>query len=111
MITNALACFPPFIAAVVGGYDLAIVVLTVAFYLLLAPFAYVGQRTIHQIQQAQPAIGELRRRFKGDRRELNRALLVLYRDRGIRPARFLFGWIAMVAQVLMGIVLYLHLLS
>ena len=111
MITNALACVPPFIAAVVGGYDLAIVVLTVAFYLLLAPFAYVGQRTIHQIQQAQPAIGELRRRFKGDRRELNRALLVLYRDRGIRPARFLFGWIPMVAQALMGIVLYLHLLS
>jgi len=62
-----------FLAAIVGAYDVALVMLALFAYLILAPFSYRGQRPIYQIQKSRPAIEKLKHQFNDDKAKLNRA--------------------------------------
>lgn len=95
------------VAAVLGSYDFAFIVFAVVTYIVLAPFSYRGQRTICQIQRARPAVENLKKQFKDDRRKLNEGILTLYRDRQIAVVGVMFGWIPLLAQALLLVAIYL----
>jgi YidC/Oxa1 family membrane protein insertase len=82
-----------FLAAIVGSYDVALVVLALLAYLILAPFSYRGQRTIYQIQKSRPAIEKLKGQFNDDKAKLNRAIMALYKERNINPIGVFVGWV------------------
>ncbi len=82
---------------------LAIVVLTVAIRLAVYPLFVTQLRSQRVMQELQPAIAELKRRYKDDRQGFAEAQMKLYRDRGYNPAS---GCFPMLIQLPILIGLY-----
>lgn len=94
-----------------GGLSqaMAIIVLTLLARAALMPLSLVGALRAQQRQEAmkriQPEVQKLRDTHAGDARELNRRLLALYRDNGIRFMDRL-GLANLLSQGAFGIGLY-----
>ncbi len=83
----------PLINALVLLYNLvlhdfgwAIVILTVALRLVLYPLFVTQIRSQRAMQDIQPALAELKKRYKDDRQRFAEEQMKLYRERGVNPA-------------------------
>ena len=101
-IARVLAFF--YSLPVVGGsYGLAIILLTLAVMVVLMPLTIRATRSTIKMQQVQPKLKELQRKYKDDKATLNTELMELYKAEGINPVG---GCLPMVAQLPVFLVLF-----
>ena len=68
------------------NYGIAIILLTIAVSLLLFPLTLKQTRSMRAMQVIQPEVKKIQKELKGDREELNKQLMALYKERGVNPA-------------------------
>lgn len=71
---------------VLPNYGIAIILLTIAVSLVLFPLTLKQTRSMKAMQEIQPEVKQLQKELKGDREELNKRLMELYKERGVNPA-------------------------
>lgn len=92
----------------VGNWGLSIILLTLLVKGLFFPLTQASFRSSQAMQAIQPALAEVRERFKDNPEELNRQTLALFRDNGVNP---LSGCLPMLVQMPVWIALYSVLLA
>jgi YidC/Oxa1 family membrane protein insertase len=102
-----------FVLALIGLYNflgrspwsmvLSISILTIVVRLLTVPLTLPSQRAMKknakQMQELQPEIDKLKRKFKNDPQKLQQAQLELYQERGINPLSSMTGCLWMLIQL------------
>jgi YidC/Oxa1 family membrane protein insertase len=82
---------------------LSIAVLTIAVRLLTVPLTLPSQRAMkknaRQMQELQPEIEKLKKKYRNDAQKLQQAQLELYRERGINPLSSMTGCLWMLIQL------------
>lgn len=95
-IKAALGHSLAFFYSLIPDYGIAIILLTVAVSLLLFPLTLKQTRSMAGMQEIQPEVKRLQKDLKGDREELNKQLMALYKERGVNPAA---GCLPLLAQM------------
>ncbi len=104
-ILNLLIAFYKLVAflGVPGALGFAIVLLTIAIRLLLAPLMGTQLRSAKKMQELKPHLDALTQKHKDDKSKLQQAQLELYRAHGVNPAA---GCLPMLVQLPVLIALY-----
>jgi YidC/Oxa1 family membrane protein insertase len=86
----------------IGAYGLAIVLLTIAIKVLLAPLFQLqlalSKRSIEQQRRLSPELAELKKKHKNNPQAQQAATMQLYRERGINPLSNLSGCLPALLQ-------------
>ena len=90
------------------SYGIAIILLTVFVRILLLPLTIKQTRSMQQMQQIQPKVKELQRKYKGNRQKLNEELMKLYKEHQVNP---LGGCLPLLLQLPVFFALYRVLTS
>ena len=93
---------------VTGNWGWAIVILTFLLKVLFYPLSAAGYRSMANMRKVQPRLLALRDRFKGDKAQLNQAMMKLYKEEKINP---LGGCFPFLIQIPVFIALYWVLLE
>lgn len=87
----------------VGSWGLSIIVLTLLFRILIWPLISTQTRSMFGMQQLQPKIQELQKKYKDDRQTLTQETMKLYKEYGVNPAG---GCLPILAQMPLFIILW-----
>src|SRR4051812_32248399 len=68
------------------SYGLAIIILTVVIRLILLPLYVKQYRSTSRMQEIQPQIQEIQKRYKNDKEKLNQELMRIYQENKVNPA-------------------------
>ena len=68
------------------GWGWAIVGLTVTVRLAILPLTFKQVRSMQAMQQLQPQMKELQKRYKDDRQRMNQEMMAFYKENQINPA-------------------------
>jgi YidC/Oxa1 family membrane protein insertase len=68
-----------------GSYGMAIILLTIAIRLVLLPFTLAQTRSSLKMQQLQPHISALQKKYKGEPDKLNQETMALWKKHGVNP--------------------------
>lgn len=68
-----------------GNYGLAIILLTVAVRVLLLPLTLAQMRQVQKMQELQPELQRLQRKYRDNPQRLNEETWKLWRERGVSP--------------------------
>lgn len=93
-----------FLVDVVPAHDvgIAVILLTILTRIVLFPLSKRAIETQAKMREIAPQVEELKERFKDKREEQGRAVLALYREKGIRPfASFLLLFVQL--PILIGL--------
>lgn len=85
------------------NYGLAIVVFTILVKTLLFPFALKQYNSVARMQEIQPKVLEIQKRYKNDQQKLNEELMKIYRENNVNPAG---GCLPLLIQMPIFIALY-----
>lgn len=88
---------------VIPEYGIAIILLTLTVSLLLFPLTVKQTRSMKAMQEIQPEVKKLQKEHKGDKEELNKHLMELYKDKGVNPAA---GCLPLLVQMPIWFALY-----
>ncbi len=102
-ILDAVAAVLAGCYALVPNYAVAIVMLTIAIYVVLTPLTLKGTRSMMAMQQFQPEMRRLQQQHKGDRQKLNEEMLKFYQEHQINP---IGGCLPLLAQLPVFLVLF-----
>ncbi len=91
------------INSVVGNAGIAIIIFTFLMRMLTVPLTMKALRSSKHMQQIQPLIKEVQRKYGKDRQKQQEETMKLYRDYGINPAA---GCLPMLVQLPIFIGLY-----
>jgi len=97
-----------YLGKTVGGYGLAIILLTVLVRGLLHPLSKKAQVSMQKMSKLNPEIQKLRERFSEDKQRLNQETMKLYKEHNVNPAG---GCLPMFLQLPVFIALYRALQS
>jgi len=100
---NALIESLKLISGVFGSYGIAIIVLTALVRLLTMPLTQQQVRSSKAIQELQPQLMALQKKYAKDKEKLTREQMKLYREAGINPAA---GCLPMLIQLPLWVALY-----
>ena len=100
---RAIASILAAIYDVVGNYGIAIILLTIVIRLALLPLTIKQTRSMAEMQQIQPLVKEIQRKYKGNRQKLNEELMAVYKEHRVNP---LGGCLPLVMQFPFFIALY-----
>lgn len=103
MLTNLMSEALEGINTIVGNYGLAIIIFTVILKLLMFPLYAKQTRSLEEMQQIQPEIEKIQKKYKDDKERQNEELVKLYQERGINPAA---GCLPMVLTLIIIFPLY-----
>jgi YidC/Oxa1 family membrane protein insertase len=67
------------------NYGVAIILLTLLIRIALLPLTIKQTRSMAEMQQIQPLIKELQKKYKGDRQKLNEELMKVYKEHKVNP--------------------------
>ena len=67
------------------SYGIAIIILTIVIKVLLLPFALKQIKSMKGMQEIQPKVAELQKKYKNDRAKLSIEMQKLYREHNISP--------------------------
>lgn len=81
-LINALV----FLHGLVGSYGVAIIVFTLLVRLLTLPLTLKQIRSSRAMQELQPKIKEIQRKYKDDKERQTQEMMQLYREAGVNPA-------------------------
>ena len=85
-----------FFYQIIPSLGIAIILLTLVIALLLFPLTLKQTRSMKAMQEIQPQVKALQKELKGDREELNKQLMELYKEKGVNPAA---GCLPMIVQM------------
>lgn len=97
-----------FYSNVVANYGVAIILLTVLVRLIMFPLTFKSALSMRKMQKLQPEMQAIREEYKEDQTEMNRQVMMLYKDRGVNP---LGGCFPIFLQMPVFIALYRMLWS
>jgi len=103
LLLNALGSSLAFFYDIIPEYGIAIILLTLAVSILLFPLTLKQTKSMRAMQLIQPEVKRLQKEHKGDREELNKRLMELYKERGVNPAA---GCLPMFIQMPIWFALY-----
>lgn len=86
LLLNLLGGILAFFYQIIPVYGVAIILLTITVGLVLFPLTLKQTRSMKAMQEIQPEVKRLQKELKGDREELNKQLMELYKERGVNPA-------------------------
>jgi len=70
----------------VGSWGLSIILLTLLFRLLVWPLIHIQMKSMVGMQQIQPKLQELQKKYKDDREKLTQETMKMYQEAGVNPA-------------------------
>lgn len=108
IIARPLLLSMKFINEYTHNYGIAIIVLTVVIKLIFWPLTHKSFASMKEMQRLQPRIKQIRERFKNDREQLNREMMLLYKTHKINP---LGGCLPMLLQIPVFFALYKALMD
>ncbi|HET7034633.1 MAG TPA: YidC/Oxa1 family membrane protein insertase [Thermomicrobiaceae bacterium] len=85
-----------FFADYTGSAGLAVIVFTILIKMVLLPLTIKSVRSTYSMQEIQPKIKELQKKFGKDRQRLSAEQMKLYQEHGINPAS---GCVPMLIQI------------
>ncbi len=91
-----------------GGYGLAIVLFTILMRLILLPLDIRARKANYKIQQIQPELQEIQKKYKNNPEKMNKKTMELYQKHQINP---LGGCLPMLLQVPLFFALFAALRS
>jgi len=100
---NALIESLRLIGGVFGSYGIAIIVLTALVRLLTMPMTLQQLRSSKAIQELQPQLLALQKKYAKDKERLTQEQMKLYREAGVNPAA---GCLPMLIQLPIWVALY-----
>lgn len=68
------------------SYGLAIIIFTLVIKAVLLPLSIKQYRSMSKMQELQPQIQEIQKRYKNDKEKLNQELLKVYQENKVNPA-------------------------
>ncbi|RJR35383.1 MAG: membrane protein insertase YidC [Desulfobacteraceae bacterium] len=80
----------------VGNYGVAIILLTVVIKILFWPLTHKSYKSMKEMQKIQPLMAKLREKYKGNREQMNKEMMALYRTYKVNP---MGGCLPMVIQI------------
>ncbi len=80
----------------IGSAGLAVIVFTILFKTLLLPLTIKSVRSMSSMQELQPKIKELQKKYGKDRQKLSAETMKLYQEHGVNPAS---GCLPMILQM------------
>lgn len=108
IIARPLLLSMKFINEHTHNYGIAIIVLTIVIKLIFWPLTHKSFASMREMQKLQPRIKQIRERFKDDREQLNREMMLLYKTHKINP---LGGCLPMLLQIPVFFALYKALMD
>ncbi|HVX29438.1 MAG TPA: YidC/Oxa1 family membrane protein insertase [Nitrolancea sp.] len=85
-----------FTADFTGSAGIAVIVLTIIFKTILLPLTVKSLRSMSSMQELQPKIKDLQKKYAKDRQKLSAETMKLYQEHGVNPAS---GCLPMLLQV------------
>lgn len=85
VIANILSIFIRPIYAIVGNYGWTIIIFTVLLKLVTMPFTVKSQKSMARMQQVQPLISEIQRKYANNREKQQQELMKVYDKYEISP--------------------------
>ncbi len=84
------------LVGVTGSPGLAIILLTFMFHLLLMPLTISQNRSMRKMQELQPEIQRLQKKYKDDKTRQNQETMKLWKEHGVNP---MGGCLPMLVQL------------
>ncbi|MGI9860639.1 YidC/Oxa1 family membrane protein insertase [Moorella naiadis] len=69
----------------IPNYGLAIILFTVVVKVILYPLTYRQLRSMRRMQELQPKVQELQKKYKGNPQKSQQAMMELYQKEGVNP--------------------------
>lgn len=91
-----------------SNFGIAIIVLTIFIKLIFWPLTHKSYKSMKELQRLQPRIKQIRERFKDDKEQMNREMMLLYRTHKVNP---MGGCLPMLLQIPVFFALYKTLLG
>ena len=98
---NALVLFYKYLPG--NDFGIAIIVLTILTKLIISPFAVQGIKSQKVLQELQPKVQEIQKKFGKDKEKQAKALMELYKNEKVNP---LSGCLPLLIQLPIFIALY-----
>lgn len=92
-----------FLEGFVGSYGLAIVLFTLAVRLITMPLTVKQIQSSKAMQELQPKIKEIQKKYEDDREKQSQEMMQLYREAGVNPA---MGCLPLLVQMPVWFALY-----
>lgn len=102
-ISRVALAFMNFLHGLIPNYGVIILILSMLAKLIFWPLSEKSFRSMREMQNLQPVMAELKKRYADDPQEMNRQLMGIYKERGINP---LGGCMPMLVQMPMFVALY-----
>jgi YidC/Oxa1 family membrane protein insertase len=102
-LLSLLGTLLSFFYDIIPEYGIAIILLTLTVSLLLFPLTVKQTRSMKAMQEIQPEVKRLQKEHKGEKEELNKHLMELYKERGVNPAA---GCLPLIVQMPIWFALY-----
>jgi YidC/Oxa1 family membrane protein insertase len=80
----------------VSNYGISIMLLTILIKILFWPLTHKSYQSMKEMRKLQPIMAKIREKYKGDKQEMNRQLMSLYKTYKINP---MGGCLPMVIQI------------
>ncbi len=68
-----------------GSYGIAIMMLTLVFHILIMPLTVSQNRSIRKMQELQPEIAKLQKKYKEDKPRQNEEMMKLWKEHNVNP--------------------------
>jgi YidC/Oxa1 family membrane protein insertase len=78
------------------NYGISIILLTILVKIIFWPLTHKSYKSMKEMQKLQPRIAKIREKYKGNREQLNREMMGLYKTYKINP---MSGCLPMVIQI------------
>lgn len=85
-IARAMGMILNFIYQNIGNYGVAIIIFTIIIKLILLPLTIKQYRSTAKMQEIQPLIQDIQRRYKTDKEKLNTEMMKVYQENKVNPA-------------------------
>jgi len=80
----------------VGNYGVSIILLTILIKILFWPLTHKSYQSMKEMRRLQPMMAKIREKYKGNKQEMNKQLMGLYKTYKINP---MGGCLPMVIQI------------
>jgi YidC/Oxa1 family membrane protein insertase len=87
----------------IGNYGIVIIILVFLFRLVMHPVTKKSQVSMSKMSQLAPRAEEIKKKYAGNKTEMNKQLMALYKEQGASP---IMGFLPMFAQMPIWIALW-----
>jgi YidC/Oxa1 family membrane protein insertase len=102
-ISKVVLAFMNFLHGFIPNYGIIILIISTLTKIIFWPLSEKSFRSMREMQNLQPVMAELKKRYADDAQEMNRQLMGIYKERGVNP---LGGCMPMIVQMPIFFALY-----